>query len=135
MNKLNITSAACRRQIMDRAIIRTIAITLAVLTPCWAQGFINQLHPSTTDAWDTSNGTLVTASSGLQTDSDPRDGFGAGFSSNDPGSIFFSDGKPSGFIHYIEWQTAAPVTLQSLRVFSQGDGAANNNAREFASFV
>jgi hypothetical protein len=61
--------------------------------------------------------------------------FGGTFSVNESGDTLFSDGKPEGFTHFIEWQTAAPVTLRSFRLFAVGDGPFYNNQREFAQFT
>ncbi|MCI0541241.1 MAG: LamG domain-containing protein [Verrucomicrobiales bacterium] len=99
------------------------------------QAFNNQLHPSGTDAWDVSTGAIVSSSTDVGSGSDPQDIFGGTFSSSEPGTVLFADGKPAGYIHAIEWQTTSPIDLQSIRLFAKGDGSANNNAREFASFV
>ena len=62
--------------------------------------------PSTNDLWDISQGSVVTGTSGADVPySDIRDMFGGQFSEVDPGTTLFADGRPPGFVHYVEWQT------------------------------
>src|SRR5690349_8932139 len=68
--------------------------------------------PVQDDLWDLSRGATVTGASGLYGGFDSRDIFGGVFSSMEPGSAIFSDGMPSQFQHYVEWRTAAPVTVR-----------------------
>jgi hypothetical protein len=48
---------------------------------------------------------------------DARDIFGGAFaqSSNEVGNVLFSDNTPAGFVHFVEWRTAAPVTVTAFR--------------------
>jgi Concanavalin A-like lectin/glucanases superfamily/Immunoglobulin I-set domain len=92
--------------------------------------------PSTNDLWDISQGSVVTATSGAHVPySDIRDMFGGMFSEVGPGATVFNDGQPPGFVHYVEWQTPAPVTVNSFNLFALGDGPQFDNQREFAQFV
>ena len=91
--------------------------------------------PSYNDLWDISQGSAVTATSGLDAGIDGRDMFGGTFSPAEPGDTVFADGQPSGFVHYVEWQTAVPVNVNSFALFAAGDGPGANNEREFAQFV
>ena len=91
--------------------------------------------PSTTDLWDISQGSVITASSAINPATDGRDMFGGTFSQAEPGDTVFADGQPDGFIHYVEWQTPGPVNVSSFNLFAAGDGPAANNAREFSQFV
>lgn len=96
---------------------------------------------SRSDLWDSSNGTTVAAASEMDQYFDgrlynPLNIFGAnspGFLL-EPGSAVFADGKPQGFAHFVEWRTAAPVTIKSFRLFAAGDGPEFANQREFSSF-
>jgi hypothetical protein len=106
-----------------------------VLVVIQGYGFNNQLHPSATDAWDISSGAIVAASTELGSGSDAKKTPSGSASSAEPGSVLFEDGKPSGYIHTLEWQTVSPIELKSIRLFAKGDGIENNNAREFGSFV
>jgi len=91
---------------------------------------------SANDLWDVSQGTVVTATSGANAPySDIRDMFGGQFSEDEPGDTIFADGQPPGFVHFVEWQTAAPVTVSSFVLFASGDGPADSNQREFSQFV
>jgi hypothetical protein len=94
--------------------------------------------PSTNDLWDISQGSVVTGTSGVNAPfSDIRDMFGGQFSEEEPGNTVFADGKPVGFVHYVEWQTTAPVTVGSFVLFASGDGAGAPfpTQREFAQFA
>jgi Ig-like domain-containing protein/FIMAH domain-containing protein len=77
----------------------------------------------------------VTGTSGLQPGFDGRDMFGGQFGWVEPGHTIFADGRPPGFVHYIEWQTPTAVTVGSFALFAQGDSPVYNNEREFAQFV
>lgn len=103
------------------AILATAVLALA--SPAWS------LPASTIDLWDVSQGTVVTANTavldygGLPFLSDRRNMFGF----TQAGSIetvntLFSDFTPEGFVHSIEWQTAAPITLRSFNLIAHHDG-------------
>jgi hypothetical protein len=103
---------------------------IAVLT------VITPILPSGTDLWDISQGSVVTASSPLLGTADRRNMFGGNFGSVEDGTrTLFSDAQPAGFVHFVEWQTPAPVTVGSFALFADGDGPQFNNEREFAKFV
>jgi hypothetical protein len=94
--------------------------------------------PSTSDLWDISQGSVVTGTSGVIAPvSDIRDMFGGAFSQVEPGNTLFTNNYPAGFVHYVEWQTPGPVTLNSFNLFASGDGptAPFPTQREFAQFV
>jgi hypothetical protein len=88
---------------------------------------------SKSDLWDTSRGTIVTGLSGRANQTfRPENIFGETFTTSDGlPSFSFEDGKPEGFVHYVEWSTPTPVTVTRLHLHAQGDGPANNNGREF----
>jgi hypothetical protein len=92
--------------------------------------------PSTGDLWDIHQGSIVTDTSGAHApNSDIRDMFGGAFSQTEPGHTIFADGHPPGFVHWVDWQTIAPVTVSSFNLFAVGDGPSRNNDREFVQFV
>ncbi len=92
--------------------------------------------PATNDLWDVSQGTVVTGTSGANSPySDIRDMFGGSFSWVEPGDTVLADGRPDGFVHYVEWQTFGPVTVNSFALFAAGDGPQYLNEREFSKFV
>lgn len=91
--------------------------------------------PSADDLWDVSRGTVVTTSSGVYPEQNGPGLFGGGGFYAEPGDTVFTDDKPEGFTHYIEWKTLAPVTVSTVRLFAGGDGAIYNNEREFTSFT
>jgi hypothetical protein len=89
------------------------------------------------DLWDISQGTLVTESSGVISlgRSDIRNMFGGSFGSVDPASTYFQDGKSAGFLHWVKWQTVAPITLGSFNLVAFHDGSPRNiNYRGFSVF-
>lgn len=47
---------------------------------------------------------------------------------------YFSDWQPPGFVHFIEWQTPADVTLGKIKLYAFGDDFLNNS-REFSRFT
>ncbi len=94
-----------------------------------------RILPSSTDLWDISQGATVTGTSGVNWNSDPRDMFGGNFSPVETGDTIFQDFQPDGYVHYIEWQTQAPVTVAAFALFATGDGAQYLNEREFSKFV
>ena len=107
--------------------------TLTVIPPVMVT-----VLPSTNDLWDISQGSVVTGTSGAHVPySDIRDMFGGTFSETEPGRTVFEDGEPAGFVHYVEWQTPTPVTVNSFNLFASGDGpqAPFPTQREFAQFV
>ncbi len=91
--------------------------------------------PSSSDIWDVNRGSVITRSSGDRAGFDPRDAFGGNFSTLEPAQFVFRDDRAEGFVHFLEWQTPAPVLLQSFRLFAAGDGPIYNNEREFARFT
>lgn len=91
---------------------------------------------SKTDLWDLNQGAVITSISGRANESfDPRNMFGATIP-NDDGlpSFTFEDGKPAGYIHFVEWRTQFPVVISSFELRGQGDGPQFLNGREFEHF-
>jgi uncharacterized Zn-binding protein involved in type VI secretion len=71
---------------------------------------------SSADLWDLSRGSSVTGSSGmLASASSAENIFG-------DGEAVFQDGQPVGTTHWIEWTTAAPVTVGSINLVAAHDG-------------
>jgi hypothetical protein len=90
---------------------------------------------ATDDLWDLSQGAVVTGSSAITAGFDARDILGGLFGTVDDGQCIFLDNRPPGFVHYLEWQTPAPVTVGGFALFAEGDGPGSNNQREFERFV
>jgi len=88
-----------------------------------------------TSLWDLSQGIVITDTSGIRDGFDAGDMFGGTASGMEPGNTVFSDDVPSGFTHYIEWETPSPVTLGSFALYAGGDGPEYYNEREFDRFV
>ena len=100
-----------------------------------APGFSADPQSSTDDLRDLKQGAVVTGSSAITSGFDARDILGGLFGTVDDGQCIFLDNQGTGFVHYIEWQTAAPVTVGGFALFAEGDGPASNNQREFEQFV
>jgi hypothetical protein len=86
------------------------------------------------DLWDMSNGTVVTMASSARAGFDARDIFGGEYSEV-PGQCVFIDNQAPGFVHFVEWQTAAPVEVGKIVLHASGDGSPFQNQREFDRFV
>src|ERR1051326_8970276 len=91
------------------------------------------VEPSSADIWDVTQGVHVSASSDAAS---PYRMFGENGQAFVPDNtyMYFSDGKPANYLHYVEWTTPSPITLHHIRLFAVGDGPQFNNEREFASF-
>jgi hypothetical protein len=88
----------------------------------------------TNDLWDVHSGTVVTATSGVMSESSPGL-FGGGGYVGEHGDTLFEDGKPAGFVHFAEWRTPAPVSVSHIRLYASGDGDTYSNGREMARFT
>lgn len=88
---------------------------------------------SKSDLWDVSQGARVTSISGRANPTfRPENIFGASFPTSDGLPAFtFEDGKPAGFVHYVEWETISPVSVSRIHLHAQGDGPSAANGREF----
>lgn len=97
---------------------------------------------TTNDLWDVSQGVIVTTNSPLLQAPDvlfdPRDILGGTFGYNNPGvyeygNAVFADGNTNGFVHFLEWQTPAPITVRSFKLWAAGDNDPMHS-REFSEF-
>jgi hypothetical protein len=93
-----------------------------------------QMSPSSDDVFDIHQGARVLRTSGLRFSSDGSEMFG-GSGGEEPGTTLFGDNFPEGFVHFIEWQTAAPVLLNSINLYASGDDPVFNYEREFTEFT
>lgn len=87
--------------------------------------------------WNVTRGTRVISSSELYPGCRPEDLFGGRLSSvgtPETGSAIFSDSAPDGFVHFIEWETSSPVTLQSFGLIGAHETAFNGYLRAFRGF-
>jgi PEP-CTERM motif len=92
----------------------------------------NALLASYTDLWDVSQGISVTGSSGALSGgwwSDPRNMFGGTYGTSGIADVrnntIFKDYQSPGFVHWVSWQTPAPITLQSFNLVAIHDYGLN----------
>lgn len=89
---------------------------------------------SSSDLWDVSQGTTVTANSPVKNDADQM--FGGSGDSPEISNTLFRDFQPRGTLHFVEWQTTAPITLRSFRLDASHDHPPRDiNARGFSRFT
>lgn len=98
--------------------------------------------PSTNDLWDVARGAAVTAHSPLDAADGSANPFDAAnllgatngtFLEGAQGRVVFTDDAASNHVHFIEFRTAAPVTVRAFRLFAVADDAAPHS-REFLTF-
>lgn len=80
-------------------------------------------NPVTDDLFDISQGTQVISHSAIDQNSDVQDMFGGQFSplSSERGNTIFAGNLPKDTIHWIEWQTPEPITLERFDLFAYHD--------------
>jgi len=114
---------------------RMFALGFLVAVSSLAQNIIE--IGSTNDLWDINSGAVVTRHSGEASPYHIENAFGGRLATVPGAQIYdhiFTDGRPAGFVHFVEWRTPAPVILRSFHLHSQGDGPAVDNGREFETF-
>lgn len=87
---------------------------------------------STGDLFDVSRGATATSDSGVDL-SIIESMFGATGIGPEPTAVFFDD-APAGTVHFVEWSTAAPVTLAGFNLHAIGDVPGSPEKRTFEHF-
>ena len=88
--------------------------------------------PSSSDALDVSNGTVLTASTpGIAPG--PEAIFGADLGGPEPGTCFFPDIGLGG-VGFVEVRTTSPAALTGVRLYAKNDGTLNFNRRAMRAF-
>lgn len=112
-----------------KKLLLTIVLSLSLVISSTLTA--NALPAIYTDLWDVSRGTSVTGTSGALTggwSSDARNMFGGTFGSG-PSDVLnntiFKDYQAAGFVHWVNWQTPAPITLQSFNLVAIHDYGQN----------
>jgi hypothetical protein len=95
------------------------AVLLLSSSSTWA-AIVTPVHQVTNDLWDVAQGTTITANS--PSGAPPIAGM-LGFATGPQlqQDSYFADGKPAGFVHFIEFKTASPVTIRSLNAWGGDD--------------
>jgi hypothetical protein len=110
------------RRLLAAWVIAMLAGALCSTRIAWGS-----LTPSSTDFWDIHQGSSVTNGSPTEFYSRTNNMFGGDSSDLLPGHIehlntIYKDFLPAGTVHFVEWQTAAPVTVRSFVLFAGHDG-------------
>jgi hypothetical protein len=91
---------------------------------------------SAEDLWDVTQGVTVTDHSpllGTPYSFDIYSMFGSTLSGGtEPKSVIFADGGSPDTVQWVEWRTAAPVTLDRVVVYAMGQDASWDYARQYA---
>jgi hypothetical protein len=112
----------------------SLTIVLSLIFLIFSTLPAHALLASYTDLWDVSQGAVVTGTSGALSGgwySDASNMFGATIGSNADtrNNTIFKDYKTPGYIHYVNWETPAPITLGSFNLVAIHDYG--QNAYEF----
>jgi hypothetical protein len=108
------------KKLLFTAMLSMLFMTFSTLTA-------NARLVNYTDLWDVIQGTVVTDSSGAllgSWSSDPRNMFGGTYGSGPAdltNNTIFQDHQPAGYVHWVNWSTSAPVTLQSFNLVAGHD--------------
>ena len=95
---------------------------------------------SSDDLWDVSNGATITDHSPLHSASGSQASSMFGYFNtsnlyNEGENTLFSDRQVDDFVHYVEWETENPVTVNSFNVIaSHGTDPYTKNDRGFKTF-
>ncbi len=116
-------------------------LVLLIVALLFRTAAVAQLDPSY-NLWSITNGVVVTTNSHFalwnsQPNAfDSRDVFGGEFTTfpYEKGDVVFDDSAPDGFVHFIQWRTRTPVTVESFKLFAKNDYP-TPRAREFAQFT
>lgn len=120
---------------------RSAVTAIPTLATCLALAAADGPKPTNEDLWDIRQGTVVTRHSAVDncgrnpaTPYDIRQIFGGGADDCDGemGNILYSDTTTAGFVNFVEWETAEPVTVRSFNLWAASDGI--DNHREMAEF-
>ena len=88
--------------------------------------------PDADDLWNINQGAVVTDSSPLIGGSDIGNMFGGEAGSVESDNTLFADNLAVGAVHYVEWQTPAPVTISNFKLSANSDG--DTGDRSFKRF-
>jgi|GEM_PF-2594734 len=127
---------------MKRQLASLLLLLVSGATHLTSLGQTLAIQGSTNDLWDVNLGAVVTSSSSPAVHFsgntyNPRAILGATFPAlGDSWFEFtFADGRPPGFVHFVEWQTPNPVRVERIHVFAAGDGPVFGNQREFDRLI
>ncbi len=119
----------------DHIFVAAVIILITFVSNSWSMPI------SSSDLWDISNGTTVTANSPLHSASYSKASnmfgdFTATNNYNEGENTLFSDRQVDDFIHYVEWETANPVTVNSFNLVASHapEPQYSRNDRGFKNF-
>jgi hypothetical protein len=99
-------------------------------------GSAGAMSVTSTDAWDITQGAVVTSTSGIHPAGSAAGMFGNDAGPNSPFPVerlntLFRDLAPEGTVHAIEWRSVTPITLAGYHLLSYEDV---NEGRSFSQF-
>lgn len=111
-------------------------------------GTVHATPISSTDLWNISNGVTIDSTSGVLNynsafKSDIRDMFGGATGVIEATNTLFKDfmspgmtggSVPAGYTHFVEWSTAADVTLRSFILHAHNEGMSRRSFNNFELF-
>src|SRR5258706_1714281 len=111
-----------------RGVSLSVGGLLLLLSSSTFAAIVTPIHQVTNDLWDVAQGTTITANS--PSGAPPIAGM-IGFATGAQlqQDSYFADGKPVGFVHFIEYKTASPVAVRSLNVWGGDDRSSGNTLR------
>lgn len=104
---------------------------------------ISSADPVSDDLWDINEDSTVTLHSTLFPNSNIRDMFGGDYSTLESQNTLFASQYiggtgwaevPEGYMHWVEWETPSPVTLDRFALYAQGDDLLDPAGRQFKQF-
>ncbi len=82
------------------------------------------------DAWDVSQGTTVTSNSAVHPNSVIENMFGNTGGYSEQTCAIFTDSEATGYVHWVEWQTASVIELAAFNLVAAHDTGSGRDANE-----
>lgn len=115
-----------------------VTMGIAWLAALTARADMLPTAPVTDDLWDAARGTVITAQTARSGSTDGIAMFGGTSGTWEPANVLFADGHSPDYVHYVSWQTAAPVTIGAFNLFASTDASSSSDPsycrRSFARF-
>jgi hypothetical protein len=109
-------------------LIVVLVLGCAVALPVTASADV----PVYNDLWDISQGTTVTGNSPVLNNAANLIGGAIGI---EAGNVLFWDSYPAGTVHWVEWQTTAPVTVRRFNLVANHEAITRRSMNNFALYA